>query len=325
MNNEWAFAPMTSSNSLLGDSDAVRARLREDGYLYFRDVVDHAPLIELRRKMLTIMERTGWVMSKPLMRGVAISGPYREGDPEYFEVYDEIQKLEEFHVLAHHAAVLGIMRQVVGETAFPHPLKVARIAFPTNYAASTPPHQDYLNNQGTQDLTAAWMPLSDCPMELGSLAILRGSNHFGVLPLQFHLGPGNRRAVIPPDMLQELRWVTSNFGLGDVVLFPSLTIHAALHNAAPGRLRLSVDYRYQCEGQALTPMVLEPHFGRLSWEEIYAGWKSDQHQYYWKDLNYEVVPFDQTEFDKSKDPGDFKEYVRYEWIQQRRRSQEGGD
>jgi len=320
MNNKWAFLPMTSSNELLDEPEALQARLRDDGYLYFQDVLTHAPLVSLRRKVLTALAGVGWVRSKPLMQGIAERGPYREGDSEYFEAYDEIQRLEEFHVLAHDEAVLQIMRRVVGETAFPHPLKVARIGFPANYEASTPPHQDYLNNQGTQSLTAAWIPLGDCPMELGSLAILRGSNHSGVLPLEFHLGPGNRRAAVPPEMLQELRWVTTDFALGDVVLFSSLTLHAALHNATPARLRLSVDYRYQSEGEALTPLVLEPHFGRLSWEEIYANWKSDRYQYYWKDLNYEVVPFDQRAFETSQSETDYRETIGYAWRLRKRRA-----
>jgi hypothetical protein len=57
-------------------------------------------------------------------------------------------------------------------------------------------------------------------------------------------------------------------------------------------MRLSVDYRYQAEGEPLAEHVLKPHFGRLSWEDIYAGWKDDSLQYYWRDLDLEVVPFE---------------------------------
>jgi hypothetical protein len=157
---------------------------------------------------------------------------------------------------------------------------------------STPPHQDYPNNQGTPNLTAAWIPVGDCPMELGGLAVLRGSHRYGVLPLDTDLGAGNRKAVLPPQMLEDLRWVSADYAAGDVVLFRALTVHAALHNASEFFMRISVDFRYQLEGEELTEGCLRPHFDRLTWEEIYSSWSSDRHQYYWKDLDYGVVPFD---------------------------------
>ena len=128
--------------------------------------------------------------------------------------------------------------------------------------------------------------------ELGGLAILRGSARHGLLPLAGHVGAGNRQAVVPDEMLRKLRWVTTDFGVGDVLLFPSLAVHAALHNASTFFPRLSVDFRWQLEGQALTPGCLEPHFQQITWDEIYAGWSSDEHQWYWRDLDYEVVPFE---------------------------------
>ena len=57
-------------------------------------------------------------------------------------------------------------------------------------------------------------------------------------------------------------------------------------------MRISVDFRYQLEGEELTELCLKPHFDRLTWDEIYSGWKSDRYQYYWKDLDYKVVPFE---------------------------------
>jgi len=292
MNNDWAFLPMRASNDLLGDPEAVRARLDEDSYLYFQNVIDTGTLDRLRRRMLRVLEGHGWVRGHPqLMRGIATVLPVRESDEEYLAVYDDVQRLEEFHTLAHDEALVAVMRQVVGDTAFPHPLKVARLSFPGNYERSTPPHQDWPNNQGTTNLTAAWIPVGDCPMALGPLAILRGSHRYGLLPLQPHLGAGNRAAVLPPEMCEKLRWVTTEFRAGDVLLFPSLAVHASLHNASEFFMRISVDFRYQAEGEELTDLVLQPHFGRLSWQEIYSGWKSNRYQYYWKDLDFRVVPF----------------------------------
>jgi ectoine hydroxylase-related dioxygenase (phytanoyl-CoA dioxygenase family) len=293
MNNYWAFLPMRASNDLLGNPTALRERLDEDSYLYFEKVLDDRRINALRKAMLLILAERKWVVRHPLlMQGAAIAPPAREGDDEYFEVYDEIQRLEEFHTLAHDADLMAIMRQVVGERAFPHPLKIARLSFPANYEISTPPHQDYPNNQGTTNLTAASIPVGNIPKELGGIAVLRGSHRFGALPLEPHAGAGNRQAVLPQRMLEELRWVTTEYSAGDVLLFPALTVHASMHNASEFFMRISVDYRYQTEGEELTEGVLQPHFQRLTWEQIYADWKSDRFQYYWKNLDYKVVPFE---------------------------------
>jgi len=288
---DWAFLPMRASNDLLGDRNALRARLDEDSYLFFKGVIDPDKLLKLRRRMLTVLESHGWVRSRQLMRGIATALPPRESDEEYLRVYDDVQRVEEFHTLAHDDTLVSVMRQILGDTAFPHPLKVARLSFPGNYERSTPPHQDWPNNQGTTNLTAAWIPVGDCSMALGPLAILRGSHRWGLLPLQPHLGAGNRAAVLPVEMREQLHWVTTEFEAGDVLVFPALAVHAALHNTSDFFMRISVDFRYQCEGEELSDLVLQPHFGRLSWEDIYAGWKSDRYQYYWKNLDFSVVPF----------------------------------
>lgn len=318
MNNYWAFLPMRDSNGLLGDPDALRERFDEDSYLYFKDVLDRDKVIELRKRMLRTLADRGWIRKAPyLMRGVALAPPVREGDEDFFAAYDDVQRLEEFHTFAHDEALVGIMRQVLGESAFPHPLKIARLGFPAHYEVSTPPHQDYPNNQGTLNLTAAWIPVGDCPTELGGLAVLRGSHHHGLLNLDTDLGAGNRKAVLPEKLLEDYRWVTTDYSAGDVLLFRALTVHAALHNTSEFFMRLSVDFRYQLEGEELTEICLHPHFERLSWDDIYAGWKSKDHQYYWNDLDYRVVPF--RDFDLTRaDAGEWEDVQAFLSYERRR-------
>jgi ectoine hydroxylase-related dioxygenase (phytanoyl-CoA dioxygenase family) len=293
MNNLWAFLPMRSSNDLLGDPEALRTRLDEDSYLLFRGVIDHDRLARLRAQILQVLADHGWIRDGlALMQGLAYCRPVHEGMEEFAAAYDDVQRLEDFHSLSHDEALMGIMRQVVGETAFPHPLGIARLGFPEHYEVTTPPHQDYPNNQGSERLMAAWIPVGDCPRDLGALAVLRGSHRSGLLPLDWHDGPGNRQALLHQEMLEELRWVTTDFRTGDVLLFPAMTVHASLHNTSEFHMRISVDFRYQQEGETLTDIVLQPHFQRLTWDDVYAGWKSDRYQYYWRDLDYDVAPFE---------------------------------
>jgi ectoine hydroxylase-related dioxygenase (phytanoyl-CoA dioxygenase family) len=283
--------PMFEANSLLEDVSSLRARLQSDGYLFFRNIVPVQLLMELRDQITQILADQGWIEDGPTrMKAKAIRRPLREGQPKFFLAHDRIIKLEALHSLAHEAHLIGVMQKSLGESAFPHPLSIVRLIFPDSPELATPPHQDFPNNQGSPNLTAAWMPLADCAIRDGSLAILEGSHKFGVLPLKFHLGAGNRRAVLT-EQVSKCRWVGADFKAGDVVLFPALTVHKAMENYNPESMRLSVDFRYQLEGEALTAGCLEPHFNRVSWDEIYRDWKSDELKYYWRRKNYTEVPW----------------------------------
>lgn len=314
MNNIWAFLPMRSSTDLIGQPDELRARLDEDSYLYFPGLLDPRKVMALRRAMVQELVTAGWIDPAVPMRARSIRPPVREGDDDFFAAYARIQRLEQFHTLAHDDALTGVMRDVLGASVFPHPLKIARLIFPGHHEISTPPHQDFPNNQGTANLTATWIPVGDVDTTLGGLAILRGSHHHGLLGLDRHLGPGNRQAVVPMEVLEACRWVTTDFRAGDVLVFGSHTVHASLHNASEFHLRLSVDFRWQLEGEALTAGCLQPHFGRLTWDEVYEGWASAEHQYYWRNLDFEVVPFEELQPEQTDGATEeaIIEFARYE-------------
>ena len=286
--------PMYEANELLGNTTALRARMASDGYLFFRNIVPTQRLEQLRHEITEILAELGWIEGgRDRMSAKALCRPRREGSPKFFQAHDRIVKLESFHSLAHEINVINVMRQALGESAFPQPLSIVRLIFPDSPELATPPHQDFPNNQGTPNLTAAWMPLADCAVKDGSLAIMEGSHKYGVLPLTFHLGAGNRRAVLSKEVLK-CRWVGADFRAGDIVLFQSMTVHKAMENHNLEHMRLSVDFRYQLEGEALTEGCLQPHFNRFSWEEIYKDWTSDAFKYYWLNKDYVEAHWDKA-------------------------------
>src|SRR5262245_20785819 len=62
MNNEWAILAMRASNDLLGDVDALRERMNEDSYLYFQGILDRERVLGLRREILEVLAKQGWVV-----------------------------------------------------------------------------------------------------------------------------------------------------------------------------------------------------------------------------------------------------------------------
>lgn len=288
-----AMLAFEDSSALLDDPERLVGRFERDGYVLLRGVVDRDLLLEVRRGVTEVLRSHGWLdPAHDPMSAVPQAGPFGEGEEQYLEVYDDIQRLECFHAVPHHESVRRCMTALMGDTAFPHPLAIARLMFPDNTEWTTPQHQDYPNNQGTTELYACWMPLSDCSPADGNLSILRSSHVYGVAPLRGALGAGNRKAELGPQY-DGLDWVGGDVGLGDMLVFHSLTVHRSLPNEGRA-MRLSVDYRFQREGDALTEGCLKPHFQRLSWDDIYAGWERDDLKYYWRNKDYTVEEWDSS-------------------------------
>jgi ectoine hydroxylase-related dioxygenase (phytanoyl-CoA dioxygenase family) len=316
-----ALKPFEDSGHLLDEPPRLRERFEGDGYVLLRGAIDRDVLQEARRAITGVLNTHGWLEpSHDPTVAVPRTGPFVEGEPKFLEAYNDVQRLEAFHAVPHHASVRRCMTALLGPTAFPHPLSIARLVFPGNEEWTTPPHQDYPNNQGTFDLYACWMPLADCSARDGTLSILRGSHKLGVAALRASLGAGTRRAELD-HRYDRLEWVGGDLQLGDALVFHSLTVHRALPNQGRS-MRLSVDYRFQREGEALTEGCLEPHFGQLSWDDIYAGWARDDLKYYWRSKRFGVDEWDESYH--AIDDHEFAELLK-DWLRWRKRHpQQGG-
>lgn len=144
---------LVDSTTLLDDHEALRDRFDGDGYLYLRGVVDPALLLDVRRDITEICRSHRWLRedTDPL-DAVQRVEPRIEEEDRFFDVYDDLQKLESFHSVPHHPSVQRCLTPLLGDDLFPHPLGIARLTFPDEEWA-TPPHQDFPNNQGTTSST----------------------------------------------------------------------------------------------------------------------------------------------------------------------------
>ena len=287
--------PLKVSNDAINDPQELRLRIQDDGYVFFKRLQAPDKLLALRREMLTTMQKGGWLVAgTDPMDGIAdISRQCTEGDMGYTDVYHEVYKLEAFHRSAHWPEVLETLEKVIGRPVLPHPQKIARLWFPQYTEHTTPVHQDFVHFQGNFETYTCWAPVGDCPIELGGLAVLPGSHKVNqVLDHHFSLGAGGLR-VEPEELDGE--WHTTDYEIGDTLIFLALTIHKALPNLTEDKLRVSLDNRYQAIGDPIAEHMLEPHLTRLSpldWEEVYSDWKSDDLKYYWKSVQTPIVPRD---------------------------------
>ena len=279
-------------NALLDDPRALRQQMATDGFLFFRGLVPADEIVALRRQILQICDNYGWIEpGTELMDGIA--DPSADGMEPFCGVgvppaaYGDVQRLESFHRLAHNPVLVDMMGKLFDESVLVHALKIARVMIPAKGNPPTPAHQDFIFIQGTKTVYTCWMPLGDCPRELGGLSVLRGSHKKGVFPVRAAEGAGGRHVIFDEDTPQD--WFETDFQIGDVLVFHSLTVHKSIPNRTENQIRLSTDFRYQPPSLPIETKSITPHCNVLPWEEIYEDWESKDLQYYWEqyDLDFQ--------------------------------------
>lgn len=267
--------PLRDASHLLHHRDALVARLSADGYLFLPSLIPNDEVEPVRREVSLALASEGWLApgSDPI-DGRPAPIIRHEGEPHFWGGYCAVQRLESFHRLAHHRSVLEVMEAILGGEVLVHPRKIARATFPGDAEYTTPPHQDFRTIQGTADVLTAWVPLLDCPRELGGLRVLATGPAADLLPVTPAKGAGGMTTGVPNE---HPAWRGGDYRQGDVLVFHSLTIHGGLPNRSD-RLRLSVDFRYQRADEPITPLSLLPHHHPdiPAWDELTRGWSMRQ-------------------------------------------------
>jgi hypothetical protein len=263
--------------------DVLKANLKRDSYLFFRGLLNRAPVEALRAEILRGLASIGWLdeSADPLEAQPGATPHFSPGrrneeaalDRQWYDGYKLIQALEDFHALAHQRPLVDLMGRLLSGELVVHPRKIARVSFP-GIEYPTPPHQDYNFNEATPDVLTAWVPLGSISRRLNGLQILRGSARNGPLEARPGDGVGGERVDVDDESPD---WQTADYATGDVLIFHSFTVHRALPNRGD-RLRLSADYRYQSADDPIKPDALQPHgYGKgfmPSWRFLSASWSS---------------------------------------------------
>ena len=286
--------PLRDSTDLFDNGPALRQRVAEDGYLFFRGVLPREPVMAVREQLLEILAEAGW-LDEHAPRSQATAHPTRfaaEPDPEFLDVFYRQLSLKSINALPHHPVLVGLLERILGDEVFVQPRIITRNMFPRKEAYTTPAHQDHPLVQGPTEHYAAWIPLGSCPAEMGGYCLAPGTHRNGYYEFEPALGIGQMEITDLPDT-----WVHGATEPGDVIVHHAMLVHRGVPNRSDS-IRLSVDCRYQRLREPVVDRALIPSLQQASWEQLYRGWDDDEYKYYWKDLGLEVVPFDLTPFDK---------------------------
>jgi hypothetical protein len=222
------------------DGDAIRTRADEDGFVFLPRLLPETRLAPLRALIDAELSRRGWVVdgrSDPALRFG------RWNDTRWLDFLGVVLASAPYRALAAAPELRDVLRPILGDDLQLHVGDVCRLVSPGALDLTTPPHQDAAYLKEWDGVWTAWMPLVPCPIELGPLALLPASHRAGLKP-HARVETGDDQVVgaeVPPDA----PWRSLDLELGDVLLFSSLTMHRALPNVTPDRLRVSVDFRYR--------------------------------------------------------------------------------
>ena len=201
---------------------ALSPRLLEKTYLESLRVAKEMKLVELKTAETPILTGEGLKITNETVNQFA----------------KKLIKTESYLKLYNSKAIKDLVKELTGkDTVSPvrrgHPTW-ARIGVPK--VNGLPPHQDIWYIRSRQRFFTLWIPLTDCPEKLGSLAVLPGSHKEGIYVHEPKVGV--------PIPYSKKTWWSGSFKAGDVLVFDGQTLHSPLPNRTKKTPRFSVDFRF---------------------------------------------------------------------------------
>jgi hypothetical protein len=234
--NPTAAADLRVANEHIDDRAALSCLLADEGYLFFRGVLDASAAVAAGVEMMTVLERLGLI---ELQDGLPVSNERlvdRGVQRELRAVENELGKRNIWQRFVAVPANRRFFEKIVGG-----PVGFAAIAY---YRSRFPGwgeywHQDGFYMQGF-DLRTAWIPVMPIDRALGGISIAAGMHRFGYLQ-----DPARWEQPIPEHRIPPESRLRSEYFPGDVLIFDCRMPHTGLSNVSPHNLcRLSFDIRF---------------------------------------------------------------------------------
>ncbi len=258
-----AFGELADCTPILDDAVALRRHMREEGYLLLRGLLNRGEVQVARLSMLDQLAEQGHIdLTFALNEAKAAPSTRVAFAP------DMARKNPLVHQVIYNGALMEFFARFLGGPIRHFDFTWIRAVAP---GLSTPPHMDVVYmGRGTKKLYTAWTPYGDVPQEMGGLMVLERShlhqrlvNGYGSKDVDKfcenrvgqgytkmggggNISSGGYLSRDPVTLRQRVggRWLTTDYQLGDVLIFSIFLIHCSLDNNTD-RIRLSSDTRYQ--------------------------------------------------------------------------------
>lgn len=238
---------LKTHNHLIGDKAALDAAWEQDGYWFFRDVLDKGAVAHLRQNWISELETQKVIDSvgdAPTNKSVRYNGGSLETYPFRMEPIAAKRPWTEFVA---EKAINDFFTKLFQDDPFWVPVVEYRATPPQQDRSKSridAIHQDGPYSPGIP-FRICWIPLAEIDADTGGLMLAEGMAADKVSHHPKEAGGSNapiRLEDIPAD-----RWRRTTYQAGDVLLMNLWTPHTGLANRSD-RFRLSMDHRVMAAG-----------------------------------------------------------------------------
>jgi ectoine hydroxylase-related dioxygenase (phytanoyl-CoA dioxygenase family) len=262
---------LCESNDLIGTPTELRKRIKEDGYLFFRDFHNRDEVLNVRQEILQKMAKNGQLdPRKDIMEG--------EINPSLATTSASVRNsegliCESLKQLMYGPRVLKFFDLFLGGESIGLQNQWLRIP---GKGSTTGIHSDIVYmGRGTKDLYSCWTPIGDTTVEMGPLVICLGSHRWQKVIDTYGKSDVDRDLTEgvftrdPAELVEQFggQWATTDFKAGDAIIFDLFLLHGSLTNTT-SKYRISCDTRYQLKSSPI--------------DDRWAGLKPIGHSDLWK-------------------------------------------
>jgi len=263
---------LADSNDVLEDTEALRKRMRKDGYLLIRGLHDADEVLQARGDILQLLADEGALdPQEPVMAGVAHPDPQEIASSSVRG--REHLKTDSLKRVVYGKRVMNFFDRFLGGASLSYNFQWLRTTAPG--AGSTIHYDVVYMGRGTHNLYTCWTPIGTVTPEMGPLVLCLGSNHWWNVIDTYGKTDVDRDLTCgyfsddPAELVDTFggRWATTTFEAGDVVILSMFLMHASLTNNS-SQFRLSCDSRYQLAADPI--------------DERWAGENPSGHDAFWQ-------------------------------------------
>ncbi|MBV9840941.1 MAG: phytanoyl-CoA dioxygenase family protein [Sphingomonadaceae bacterium] len=264
---------LKTHNHLIGNHAALNEAWEEDGYWFFRDVLDKDAVARLRQSWIDELEKQEVidpVGDVSTAKSVRYNGHSLDHYPFRMEPLAEKAPWKAFVA---EKPIHDAFTNILGDEPFWVPVVEYR-ATPPQQDRSKPRidgiHQDGPYSPGIP-FRICWIPLAEIDDEIGGLMLAEGmaAEKIDYLPKE----EGGSNVSIPLDGIPAERWRRATYQAGDVLLMNLWTPHTGIANRSD-RFRLSMDHRVMAKRDKC-PIV--GHVEEISEDRVIVRDEAGQH------------------------------------------------
>lgn len=231
---------LKTANHLLGNRAALAKAFEEDGYLFFRKVLDINAVLRLRNVYLDTLREIGVVdrdSDEPTWNGASLD--------DFSIRMRSLTAKEPWKGFRDDPAIRQWLREFIGEDYTWVPSIVYRVTPPGQSRATDPGsvsrfkrvHQDGYDWAGFNFLVC-WVPLMHIDHDVGGMVIAEGCHKNGFL----HDTAAPTMFEVTQEKIPAEAWAWADFDPGDIVLQNVATPHTGISNQSM-HFRMSMDFR----------------------------------------------------------------------------------